>query len=360
MVEYCRNQCIDATLEYEVVPDKKEREKREHQLISKLNPVFNIQSTAPDSGSGTESEWRSDIHSLILQLMDEEVIMQPGLSPYYERDTPEYHDEINDQIDIAVQWLEFAWSHLSGDAIYALYRSFLPNNLAWLKRVEEDFDKVSWGEKYIDAVTANGQAKLFPEPTLVEGSKRLWIEREPAVKGDGNLVLLYYMAEAIHGEVFDFEYPETPSLEHRFINDILCHLHPQLRIQWEPFKREYMKLHELTGDVNIWIPDIIESFCDHVLMWNEAQHLTLFDDEAPKQLIFTKLFLGMPRIHKHFVVDFTGRYVSPSTFIMAAQEFFENHRLQYQVDEDYGLDDPDEDYLPDEYYLCQLVYLRLI
>ena len=350
LVEYCRNQCIDATLEYEIVPDKKERERREHQLISELNPVFNIQSTTPDSGSGTESEWRSDIHLLILQLMDEEVIMHPDLNPCYERGTPEYHDEINNQIDTAVEWLEFGWDNLSNQSIRFYYDNFLPNNRVWLRRVEEDFGKVSWGEKYIDAVTANEGAKVLPETTL-ESPKRLWIEREPAVKGNGNLVLLYYMAEAIHGEVFDFEFPEVPSLEHRFINNILCHLHPELRFQWEQFKRKYMKLHGLTGDVDIWIPDIIESFCDHALMWNEAQHLTLFDDKAPKHLIFTKLFLGMPRLYNHLVSDFTGRYVSPTAFILAAEEFFENHRLQYRIDKDYD---------PNEHYLCERVDLKLI
>lgn len=353
LVQYCRKQCIDATLEYEVVPDKKEREKREHQLISELNPVFNIQSTAPDSGS--ESEWRGDIHSLILQLMDEEVIMHPDLSPCFERGTAEYHAEINDQVDMAVQWLEFAWEHLSDYAIYPLYDNFLPTNRAWLRRVEEEFGKVGWGEKYIDAVTANEGAKLLPETTMpnsvFESPKRLWIEREPGVKGDGNLVLLYYMAEAIHGEVFDFEFPEVPSLEHRFTHDILRHLHPEVKFQWEQFKREYMKLHGLTGDVEYWIPDIIESFCDHALMWHEAHHLPIFDDEAPKHLIFTKLFLGMPGLYCHLVSDFTERYVSPTAFILAATEFFENHRLQYRIDEDYD---------PNEHYLCERVDLRLI
>jgi hypothetical protein len=112
-----------------------------------------------------------------------------------------------------------------------------------------------------------------------------------------------------------------------------------------------MKLHGLTGDVDIWIPDIIESFCDHILMWNEAQHLTLFDDEAPKHLIFTKLFLDKPRLYKHLVEDFTERYISPSAFILAAEEFFESHRLQYRIDEDYD---------PNEHYLCERVDLRLI
>jgi hypothetical protein len=142
MVRYCRRQCIDATLEYEVVPDKKEREKREHQLVRELNPVFNMQATTPESTSAPESEWRSDTHSLILQLMDEEVIMDVDISPCYEWGTPEYHNEINDQIDIAVQWLELAWDSLSNQSIRLFYDNFLPNNRVWLKRVEEDFGKI--------------------------------------------------------------------------------------------------------------------------------------------------------------------------------------------------------------------------
>ena len=63
IIRHCRRELIDASLDYEVEPDPNKRKKREYQLISELNPVFNmgalpLESASPDSG------WRSDTHFL--------------------------------------------------------------------------------------------------------------------------------------------------------------------------------------------------------------------------------------------------------------------------------------------------------
>jgi hypothetical protein len=170
MVRYCRRQCIDATLEYEVVPDKKERKERECQLISELNPVFNMGTSTPESAKTPNSGWRSDIHSLAFQLMDE------GVSSRHKQGTPEYHDEANNQIDTTVQWFEYAWDYFSNYAIPHLYENYLPNNRTWIEKVEKDFGKIGWEGEYIDTVTASDGAEVLPETTL--DSKRLWVESE--------------------------------------------------------------------------------------------------------------------------------------------------------------------------------------
>jgi len=334
IIRHCRRELIDATLDCEVEPEPSKRKTREYQLIKELSPVFNVGALPLESAS-SDSGWQNDTYSLALQLMGE------GVSPHYKQGTPEYQDEVNHQMNEVFQWFEHSWDYFSEGAIPELYESYMPNSRAWKASVEKDFGV----QKYIDAVTSGDNAEVLPY-----GSNRLWVESEPGTRGEGSTMILKYISEAIHGEEFDLD---APNPEERFHKEILHYLDVEFQCQWDSFKHACKTLHGHTdADIDFWMPDIIQDYCDHILMWHQTHRLPLFTREfSPMASIYTKFFLEGCNLQKHMVEDYIQTYIPVSAFILGAEEFFESHRLQYRIKEGYN---------PDRDYLCHNVELRLI
>jgi len=344
VLAYCRERGIDYTIDYELEPNEKKRKKREHQLISELNATLNDGGITQEPGEPTirssEPSWQTDASSLTRKIMAE------GNSSSYKKGTPEFYEENRNQIDLCLQWLDFAWDDPYNGGVFLNYGSDFKDFHSWTDAVVSELG--GW-YGYLNAV-AEGLGVLLNfedpvNPNYLESRSKFWIEREPPIRGSGSTVILDYFCEAINGEMFNLN---PPGIEKRFKN-LLLYLNPGVADQWAPFKRESKFIYGYNNE-QFWMSDIVQDFCDHALMWSTINNISLFDRKTPKELLFTKFFLENPYRQKHHIEDLVKRYISTSTFILAVVEFFDAYPLQYRVREDYN---------SRKNYLCNFTDLRL-
>lgn len=112
------------------------------------------------------------------------------------------------------------------------------------------------------------------------------------------------------------------------------YLNPAIADQWEAFKDLSGGAYGL-NDVNFWMSDIVQDFCDHALKWSVMNDIPLFHHRVPKETLFTKFFLGRAYWQKHNVEYLFKRDIPVSSFLTAANEFFDAYRLQYRLPSNY-------------------------
>jgi len=161
----------------------------------------------------------------------------------------------------------------------------------------------------------------------------------------GSTTILDEFHQAINGYSFDLD---SRGIEERFLS-FLPYLNPDIANQWKPFKR-------VSSEKTFWsIGDIIQDFCDHVLMWSHLNNLELFNPDVPKELLITKFFLESPFNQKCHVEDAFKHYVSTADYVDGVRLFLGNYQPQYQLQ--YRIL---ENYNSRRDYLCDSVELRFI
>jgi len=164
----------------------------------------------------------------------------------------------------------------------------LPGLTALISQIEGNYTFASWNE-YIDVISSSPDAALLPvglEPENLDDPKRTWAEQAPLNREDDSL---NFLSELVFGEPFDLESPE---LEENF-EDLLIYLDSDLSVLWNPFVETVLRLNnslpedfheydgDLDGDVPVYdfsaTPELIQSFCDHVLLWSYVYNVPLLN-----------------------------------------------------------------------------------
>jgi hypothetical protein len=163
----------------------------------------------------------------------------------------------------------------------------LPGLTALINQIEGNYTFASWNE-YIDVISSSPDAALLPvglEPENLDDCKRTWAEQAPLNREDDSL---NFLSELIYGESFDLEAPE---LQERF-EDLLIDLNPDLSVLWNPFVETVLRLNNSLPEDFIEnedldeddlgyefsaTPELIQSFCDHILLWSYVHDAPLLN-----------------------------------------------------------------------------------
>jgi hypothetical protein len=163
----------------------------------------------------------------------------------------------------------------------------LPGLTALINQIEGNYTFASWNE-YIDVISSSPDAALLPvglEPENLDDCKRTWAEQVPLNREDDSL---NFLSELIWGEPFDLDAPE---LEERF-EDLLIYFNTDLSILWNPFVETVLRLNnslpaDFVEDEDLdeddlgysfsATPELIQSFCDHVLLWAYVHNAPLLN-----------------------------------------------------------------------------------
>jgi len=158
---------------------------------------------------------------------------------------------------------------------------------ALINQIESNYAFSSWNE-YIDVISSSPDAALLPvglEPENLDDCKRTWAEQAPLNREDDSL---NFLSELVFGEPFDLESPE---LEENF-EDLLIYLNMDLSILWNPFVETVLRLNnslpaDFVEDEDLdeddlgysfsATPELIQSFCDHLLLWSYVHNAPLLN-----------------------------------------------------------------------------------
>ena len=163
----------------------------------------------------------------------------------------------------------------------------LPGLTALINQIERNYTFASWNE-YIDVISSSPDAALLPvglEPENLDDCKRTWAEQAPLNREDDSLK---FLSELVFGEPFDLESEE---LEENF-EDLLMYLNTDLSILWNPFVETVLRLNnslpaDFVEDEDLDeddlgydfspTPELIQSFCDHLLLWSYVHDAPLLN-----------------------------------------------------------------------------------
>lgn len=153
----------------------------------------------------------------------------------------------------------------------------LPRFNAWVDSVESEFDVNSeaylsdWTD-YILTIGSLDIAEVLPVGLQPSTNKVAWVEKEPDVRGDPSLNLLY---EHFYGSKLNFSSPFTSKWFESFIEE---HFNPNIAALWYPFMYISANFQGYSHhDILLIIPQLAQDFCDHALMWHHAQGVPLLE-----------------------------------------------------------------------------------